>query len=165
MAVVVLVVAVVVTVATLVAVHPQPVAAATHSATPKATPTPEPFTANGTVTVPADVAGMLDASPDRTITLGAACTPSPGFDDFTQGAQVLVSDPDGEKVAVGVLGSPTVVQRATDMVKDARCQFTFAIPDVPGGRNLYSVHIGNTFRGEQTFSQGELYIGVSLSIG
>ncbi|WIB65915.1 hypothetical protein [Curtobacterium sp. MCBD17_040] len=125
---------------------------------------PLPFDANGTIDVPADLAATSQAQHQSGIALGEACVPDAGYDDITSGAQVTILDPSDTKIAIGSLEPGVVVKGATDAVTDARCQYTFDVSGVPGNYSLYSVHIGNTFRGEQSFSKQQLYAGVTLHL-
>ena len=99
------------------------------------------------------------------INVGDPCTPRAGYSDIVEGAQVVITDAADTKLAVGELEAPTIVKGPSDSFIDARCEYPFQVSEVPGDKSLYSVHVGNTFRGEQTFGEDELYAGVELSVG
>ena len=127
--------------------------------------TPTSFTANGTISVPMDPGATAARQGVYNIVLDGVCVPRVGFSDVHDGAQVVILDPSGTKIAVGALQTGAVVEGATDSVESGRCEYKFQVSDVPTGLSLYSVHIGNTFRGEQTYTLHDLYRGVVLAAG
>lgn len=93
---------------------------------------------------------------------------SPGFGDLLPGAQVQVTSQDGKVLGVGELKrsfevTPTQVLHPSDIV--AICTSTFSVPNVPTGKDLYGIHIGNGNRGVIWKSAAEVQQGVALSIG
>jgi len=126
---------------------------------------PIAFQAHGTITVPADLTATARLQSSDLINLGGPCVTTAGFGDIAEGAQVLITDESNTKLAVGNLQPGVVVKGASENVDDARCEFAFEVDDVPTGHALYSVHLGNSFRGEQTYTIHDLYVGVGLSIG
>lgn len=140
------------------------VASTTPSATVVASPTPDAFTANGTISLPIDEPAT-QALTGGGAYIGGPCGVAAGYSDIRTGADVVISDAAGVKIAVGHLEAGTAEQGPTDAVADGRCIFTFHVSDVPGTSALYSVHVGNTFRGEATYNKHDLYQGVTLAIG
>lgn len=140
------------------ATRPAPAATITPS------PTPDAFTANGTLSLPIDEPAT-QALTGGAANVGGPCGVSAGYSDIQAGAEVLISDAAGVKIAVGHLEAGTAEQGSTDAVADGRCIFPFHVSDVPGASALYSVHVGNTFRGDATYDKHDLYQGVSLNIG
>lgn len=64
------------------------------------------------------------------------CAGTGGYRDLAVGASVSVFDGRGDLVAVGSL------DRAAYR-SDGACVFAFTVTDVPGGRDLYQVEVGN----------------------
>lgn len=136
----------------------------------QSTPTPTTkalsaaFTANGSVSTPIDEAAT-QALAGNAAYVGGPCAPPTGYSDVHAEAQVVIADARGQKIAVGELEPGTAEQGPTESVADGRCVFNFEVDDVPGTSDLYSVHVGNTFRGEATYSKHDLYTGVDLALG
>jgi hypothetical protein len=93
------------------------------------------------------------------------CT-KPGYSDLLPGAQVQVTGQNGEVLAVSTLEfSDAVTKRQAGADMKALCTSTFSVPNVPAGRGLYGVHIGNGNRGVIWKNEDEAKNGVDLSIG
>jgi hypothetical protein len=97
----------------------------------------------------------------------AECT-KPGYADLLPGAQVQVTGRNGEVIAVGTLEfSDAVTKRQAGVPADLKavCTSTFSLLNIPAGRGLYGVHIGNGNRGVIWKSEDDARNGVDLSIG
>ncbi|WP_242089278.1 hypothetical protein [Curtobacterium sp. DN_7.5] len=129
------------------------------------TPTPEPFSASGTITVPMDISASLPLQ-DGNPTIGNPCVPQAGYSDIESGAQVTVANAAGETIAVGQL-SPNGLQNGPsgDAFYQSVCEFAISVDDIPPTSKFYSVHVGNTNRGEQTFTAAQLKDGIALTLG
>lgn len=112
---------------------------------------------------------------DAKILEGADCDASAGFDDIGSGGQVVVTDSNGSVLGVGVLSGGTQVRSGLtkQFVVASRnlygsnpsiCKFSFSF-EVPGGKKLYSLSVGNVFRGEVVYTEEELALGVALELG
>lgn len=85
-----------------------------------------------------------------TVNCGTSCL---GYGDITAGAQVEIVDNSNSVLAVGYLASG-----------DGTYEFT--VPNVPRGKPLYGVHVGNANRGVIWESEAEASTtGFALSIG
>ncbi|RSM76598.1 hypothetical protein DL991_25775 [Amycolatopsis sp. WAC 01375] len=97
----------------------------------------------------------------------AQCTSS-GYGDLLPGAQVEVKDQSGEVLGVGTVQiSDAVANRRSGEVLDpnAVCTRMFSVANVPTGRKMYGVHIGNNNRGVIWKPEAEAKQGFELSIG
>lgn len=142
-------------------------AASTSSDKPTSTPTPTPstFSAIGTIQVPMNFSATLPLQNGKP-TIGNPCVPQSGYNDISTGAQVVISNASGEKIALGSLESGTLANGpGGEAFIQSVCQFAFTVDDVPDEGKIYSVHIGNDNRGEQSFTQNDLRVGVSLTLG
>lgn len=132
---------------------------------PSASPTPQPFDVTGTISVPIDVAltyKLQDSKP----TIEKPCIPRDGFDDIDEGAQVVVLDANGTKVALGELGTGGLANGASsEAFISSVCEFPISVSDVPNSGGIYSVHVGNEARGEQSYTKSELEDGIALTLG
>lgn len=86
---------------------------------------------------------------------------APGLEDIGPGTDVVITDPDGTKVAAGSLDSGDSQKNRLRGVYD--CVFRFSIPDVPGDLTLYTIIVGR--RDELTYKRSELLLPVRLEIG
>lgn len=137
------------------------------AATPaaKPTPTPKPFSATGTISVPMDISASLPLQNGKP-TIGNPCIPKGGYSDIDGGAQVIVSDGSGETVAVGELDEGGLQNGPSGSAfYQSVCEYPFTVDDVPARVKFYSVHIGNTNRGEQTYTAAQLKSGIALTLG
>lgn len=94
---------------------------------------------------------------------GQPCTSKAGYSDIAYGAQVTVTDEAGIKLAVTSLGTGTSDDRGTDIY--VYCSYGFLLADVPDGKSLYSIHVGNQARGEVAYKRASLDTSVTLTIG
>lgn len=92
---------------------------------------------------------------------GEICTGTEGYDDITEGAQVVIRDADGKKVALGRLGLGHLAENGTEYT-NGPCVFKFKVSGVPGGSSIYSVEVSH--RGEINFKQKEAR-GLALTLG
>lgn len=142
------------------------------------------FTASGTMTVPLNwpvtkdgkSVSLTSSGKDfKTIELqdGGICSASSGYDDISSGSQVTITNESGEVIALGSLQDGVQSGSAgwnyhewISFGKDvAMCSFAFEIPEVPGGEKFYNVSIGNSNRGEITYSEDDLKAGIGLKLG
>jgi hypothetical protein len=105
------------------------------SPTPKSTP--KPLQAAGTITVPINIEDALNG----TVEMGSPCIAEDGYDDITDGAQVIITNASGKTVGVGSLEPGTVSSTGS------KCQFEFTVNGIPAGSKFYGIHIGNQNRG------------------
>lgn len=117
---------------------------------------PKTFTVDGTLTLE-DSSSVNYAMHGRK---GEECWGEQGYDDIRQGAQVVIRDSTGAKVALGALEQGTLTARS-DPYYSAPCEFPFTVDDVPVGKGgVFSVEV--THRGEVSFEQGD---ALSLTLG
>jgi hypothetical protein len=97
----------------------------------------------------------------------AKCTSS-GYGDLLPGAQVEVTDQGGEVLGVGTVElSDAVANRKSGETLDLQTIYTskFSVANVPTGRKMYGVHVGNHNRGVIWKPGSEAKRGFELSIG
>jgi hypothetical protein len=109
---------------------------------------PDTFSASGYIDVDGRSAIMA-----ATGTRG--CVPESGYDDVTPGAQVTVTSPKGDVVAVGRLDTG-------DKHGAFTCRFPFTVEDIPIGSKLYSVEVSH--RGALTYTQAEMEAGLAFTL-
>ncbi|MBF4613731.1 hypothetical protein [Curtobacterium sp. VKM Ac-1376] len=99
--------------------------------------------------------------------VGNPCVPQAGYDDIAAGAQVVISDTDGETLAVGELRDGYLQDGpGGSAFFQSVCEYPFIVSRIPQGEKFYAVHIGNTNRGERNYTQAQLEAGeIALSIG
>jgi hypothetical protein len=108
------------------------------------------FTASGTVTLggPGRVL-FADGAGD-----GDECQGAGDLSGVDEDAEVVVTDADGSKVAVGHLEPGTLAEGSTEMMQlgIAFCEFEFSVEDIPGSDGLFTASL----EGEDlTFKQSE----------
>ncbi len=114
------------------------------------------------MSVPAEV---NPGDPD-TSTVGLACVADDGYDDIDTGAQVVVTDEAGTTLGIGDLGIGILTTSSGDSTGPAdRCQFQFAVSDVPTGKKFYGVHVGNQARGILRYTADQITEPLTLTIG
>lgn len=86
---------------------------------------------------------------------GDDCVGQDGYDDMQPGAEVLIRDADGTKIAFGAL-------EAGEMASQTVCRFPFTVEGVPVGGSVYSVEVSH--RGEISFKQEDAG-NLSLTLG
>jgi hypothetical protein len=91
---------------------------------------------------------------DEPVTNDAPCFGADGYDDITEGAQVIVTDATGRTVGIGELleGEGT----------EEGCEFQFEVDDVPSGAGPYSVEV--THRGKIAFQESDAQ-SLDLTLG
>jgi hypothetical protein len=102
-----------------------------------------------------DVAGTLFVA--KAEKDGTGCKGSGGFSDIYEGAQVVVTDPAGTVVGVGVVSAGIPGESGTT------CTFLFSADDVPAGKGFYGIKIGN--RPVRQMGEAELHQRLDLSLG
>lgn len=128
---------------------PEPVTVTvTESASTPVEPTPTEsatFTIRGSITVNGEGSGGR-----------SRCYTDEGYDDIQGGTDVVVTAPNGNKIAIGSLESGRSSGRD--------CVFGFTVEDVPEDVSLYTVEVGD--RGELTYKRDELDGGyLRLTLG
>ena len=130
---------------------------------PSPTPTEIPtFLMQGSVTVPIDyetlrLIGVEDPE------VGSYCSAAPGYADIAMGGQVVVEDENGKTIATGVISlKGGEVWVAGGALLAQHCRFTIDIYNVPTDAEFYSVHVGNTFRGETQYTFAQAKQGFDL---
>jgi hypothetical protein len=103
---------------------------------------------------------------------GGPCRADDGYDDISENSQVTVTDGAGEVVGVGRL-SPGVQTGSSGFsygdflgsgYRPPICAFSFEFT-VPGGSEFYNLSVGNSNRGEITYTAEELATGIFLTLG
>jgi hypothetical protein len=110
----------------------------------------------GTVVIPGDYASW--APTEQT------CWGAGGYGDLAEGAQVVVSDPEGAVIGTGALEAG-VWTSYTSPSNPSRCSFAFSVADLPDVA-FYSVEVSH--RGQVTYSRADLEATswtVELSLG
>jgi hypothetical protein len=102
---------------------------------------------------------------------GGGCESGSGYTDIASGGQVTMTSGSGEIVAIGNLGSG--VQdlggrslTAFDFFNQPLpiCKYAFQL-DVPGGEDFYSLSLGNSSRGQLSYTETELSQGIIITLG
>jgi len=88
---------------------------------------------------------------------GTSCTSSDGYSDISEGAQATLTNQSGTVLAVSDLDE--------GVVADGDCSFGFLFSGVPEGQQFYSIHVGNSNRGEVTYTRDQLNVPVELTLG
>lgn len=122
-----------------------PADVASDSASPSGSPEAETFLVTGSITL---TDGSIGSG-------GGECWGADGYDDMSGGAQVVVKDAAGVRVAVGAL-DPGVKMSSIE------CRFDFRVEDVPSGSAVYSIEVAH--RGEVSFTEDEA-VGLDLTLG
>ena len=90
---------------------------------------------------------------------GDSCSGSDGYDDITEGAQVVVSDQSGKTLGTGVLGAGTYDGDA--------CVFGLAVRELPKA-SFYKINVGREARGQLNYSLHQMKAShwfVDLTLG
>lgn len=126
------------------------------SPTPAKPKTPEPFAVEGTVTLDATGNGVLADTGRK----GAGCVGQNGYDDITEGTQVVIRDDKGKTVGVGDLDAGAM---ATGLYAlNAHCDFLFSVPGVKTTADFLSVEVAR--RGPVQFKRADAD-SVGLTLG
>jgi hypothetical protein len=103
---------------------------------------------------------------------GGPCFADDGYSDISENSQVTVTDGAGEVVGVGRL-SPGVQTGSSGFsygdflgsgYRPPICAFSFEFT-VPGGSEFYNLSVGNSNRGDITYTAEELATGIFLTLG
>lgn len=116
--------------------------------------TPTSFSATGDLTL---TPTNLDAA--LSIHMGAPCAGRGGYDDIRAGTDVVVYGPQDETVGLGRL-SPGTGSGSTD---HPTCVFTFTVPNVPVGKQFYSIEVAH--RGKLHYTEAQLHADLHLTLG
>jgi hypothetical protein len=109
----------------------------------------KPFDASGTITLIDD---------DKHWKVGDQCEGTGGFSDIRGGADVVVSGPSGESLALASLIGGFSKQVGSRVV----CNFIFMVLSVPPDKGIYTLTIGHR---PKRFTEAELREDISLSLG
>lgn len=117
-------------------------------------------TASSTAPPTFTVTGGLDlkttsVTADDLLTAGGSCAGKGGFDDISEGTQVVISDKSGTTLALGQLSNSSY-----DI---ADCHFDITVDSVPAGKSFYKVEVSH--RGGIQFTESQLREGITLSLG
>ncbi|HET8640561.1 MAG TPA: hypothetical protein VFM37_01420 [Pseudonocardiaceae bacterium] len=90
--------------------------------------------------------------------VGESCRGDSGFSDIQPGAQIVVTDPSGRTVGIGMI-------TGGEALSISRCRFEVAVHGIPRGLGFYGIEI--THRGVVEFAEQRLLTGgpVELSLG
>lgn len=115
------------------------------------TPSPTTHSIAGSVTVSIEGSAQIIDTLQQVegFRIGDPCTgraAGRGFDDIDEGAQVLISNEEGQVIAKGYLGPGHFGHRA--------CRFSFTVADVPSSR-FYKVKVADR-GGDVTLSRKEM---------
>ena len=104
------------------------------------------------------VAGTVRLTGQSGFTVGQPCTGTGDYADLHDGAEVVVSGPDGERLGVGQLNAGT----GTAEGDAVWCVWTFFVVDVSAEPDAYDVEV--TDRGRHRFDVSGIHGRVDLSI-
>lgn len=83
-----------------------------------------------------------------------SCSGTDGAKELTAGAQVKVSDASGTTIAIGHLDD--------GYFHSGVCTFTFIVPDIPAGKDIYGISINEG--DSRQFTSNEMRVGPSIDI-
>jgi hypothetical protein len=115
------------------------------------------FVLVGTLTIEQS-SSDLSNGPSLIAPTAQGCQGTGSYSDLSAGTAVVVTDSQGQQVAVGAMQTG----RLTDGQRN-RCVMPFSVQDVPRGLPTYSVTISH--RGTQVYTPQEAQAGVALEIG
>lgn len=117
---------------------------------------PSTFTLSGTLTI--KISSSESGNAPLIATTAQGCEGTGPYSDMSSGTAVVITDPEGRQVAVGVLqfGRSAAGNSNT-------CVMPFSASDVPRGLPSYSITISH--RGTQVFTPSKAQAGVRLGIG
>ena len=99
------------------------------------------FDVKGTLTLPFGNQGATDD--------GSLCVGQGGYDDIAGGAQVVIKNGGGKRIAVGSLEDGRIEKQSSGWL----CHFRFDVADVPGDGNIYTISIGS--RDDYSFKKSD----------
>lgn len=103
------------------------------------------------------ISGQLDLTSASIGHDSTSCWGTDGYDDIRRGADVTVTDPSGKVVALGALGSGTIVGSYVE------CVFSFTVANVPAGLGFYGIEVSH--RGVLRYSESDVTRGLTLTVG
>lgn len=84
------------------------------------------------------------------------CTVETGYEDQTDGAQVVITDADGSTIGISTLTATGLqVASGSTSMTDTWCGFTFTVDDVPTGSGFYGIATGH--RDPVQFTEDEAF--------
>jgi hypothetical protein len=119
------------------------------------------LTVRGSVNVPVSLSGMLGL-PEEQYFEGGPCVTDDGYDDLTEGTQVVVADDQGETLALGTLRAAVLRAGPEGGLSEAKCEFGFVVSGVSASEDFYTVSVGR--RGGQKYSRGQVAQPLSLTL-
>ncbi|MDO3398075.1 hypothetical protein QWJ41_20295 [Nocardioides sp. SOB44] len=95
-------------------------------------------------------------------TEGDMCQGAGTMGAFDEGAEVLVLDADGAKVAVGELSAGKIPEGSSELEQlgFSMCEFIFEVTDIPASDGLFTLQIDES---ETTFKQGDESLKVTIA--
>jgi len=115
------------------------------------------FTLAGVLVVKQSSSDLSNGGPNFSKT-AQGCQGTGGYSDLAAGTAVVVTDSEGQQVAVGAMQTGKL-----DAGNRNWCVMTFSVPSVPRGLPSYSVTISH--RGTEVYTPEEAQRGVALEIG
>ena len=93
---------------------------------------------------------------------GDDCQGAGSMAAFDEGAEVVVLDADGSKVAVGDLSAGKIPEGSSELEQlgFSMCEFTFEVTDIPASDGLFTLQIDES---ETTFKQGDKTLEVTIA--
>lgn len=119
----------------------------------------EVFLLRGTVTLPYDSDSALS-----TPSAGAGCFAPSQYDDVAAGAQVVISDESGTRVAIDTVSEIGEVWFVGGAMTAPYCRYTFDVYNFPKTVTLFTVQLGSLFRGDETFSLAQAQESIDLTL-
>src|SRR4051812_33841461 len=89
---------------------------------------PESFAAGGSITV--DIGGVFYSNQAD----GTPCVSARGYDDVSDGSQVVIASDSGKTLAIGRLGAGVSERQSNGVI---RCHFDWSVQGVPTGEKFY----------------------------
>lgn len=95
-------------------------------------------------------------------TEGDKCQGAGSMGAFDEGAEAVVLDAEGKKVAVGNLSAGKIPEGSSEFEQlgFSMCKFTFEVADIPASDGLFTLQIDES---ETTFKQGDESLEVTIS--
>lgn len=100
--------------------------------------------------------GLVTVDSSDLVSEGDTCAGAGGYSDLTEGADIVIRDSDGKKIAIGELGAGSIPDEG------AGCDFKFKVDDVPDAGGIYSIEVSH--RGEVSFKKADAD-GLVLTVG
>lgn len=129
---------------------------------------PDTFDGTGTIAVPFEryatlmAAGLSPTADLEDLHPPTACVPEDGYEDLTEGSQLLIKSSGGTILGTAELGAP---RTRADEGYWGMCAFGFSLNDIPvRGDDIYELSLGSGSRGAIVYTEEELHAGVDVSL-